>query len=100
MDKGRRYLDDLHDALFGNGNEPECNYNDMTIGYNEDGDVYYWLDVNRFGEPRCINVMITIENMHARVGSIVGDNWYESLDCFIEQRERLEEEVINKIERG
>ena len=105
MDNKNRYLDDLHDALFGNGNEPECNYEDMTIGYNEDGEIYWWLDTNYWGKPICINMMVKIpeddnfNKVSTRLGSIVGDDWYESLDYFIEHREQLEKEMFDKAER-
>lgn len=34
-------LDEVHDAIFGNGCEPECDYEAKTINYNTDGDVFY-----------------------------------------------------------
>ena len=45
-----RLLNELRDAIFGNGNEPNVDYDEKSINYNEDGDIYYWINTNTNGE--------------------------------------------------
>ena len=61
-------LDELHDAIFGNGHEPRADYKDQSINYNEDGhfylltklyDIYSFLQGDIMFIP---NLSFTIEN--------------------------------------
>ena len=45
-----RLLNELRDAIFGNGNEPNVDYDEKSINYNEFGDTYYTDKASNFGK--------------------------------------------------
>ena len=55
-------LDELHDAIFGNGNEPTVNYDEQSINYNENGDTYYWINTYSNREVKSIMVCARIKD--------------------------------------
>lgn len=102
----KEWMDDLHDAIYGNGNEPECDYENHTIGYNEDGETYFWVDVfcnggGLKGISLCAYTKSPDEkenpSVRARVG-LSSFNGYETIDYIVEHRDELEEQLNRRFE--
>lgn len=105
MDKTEMFLNELHDALFGNGNDPECNYEDMTIGYNEDGDTYYCLYIPMYSDkPRTISMCAYVKGIQGdsdcKAGITINvDDWWETVDYIVEHNEELNERLTIEFEK-
>ena len=91
-------LDELHDAIFGNGNEPKPNYNEQSINYNEDGDTYYWISTHS-NEIISIMVCARVENISGyREIYIYDDNFYEAVDFIVDHLDEINISIDKQME--
>jgi hypothetical protein len=99
-------LDDLHDAIFGNGNEPKVDYENRTINYNEDGDTYYSIHTYSGDEVRSILVCAKVADEKDKKKTlrgyreihIINDNFYTTIDYIIDNLEEINESIDKQME--
>lgn len=85
-----KLLDELHDAIFGNGNEPKVDYNERSINYNEDGNTYYWINTFSNHEVKSIMVCARVEYVSGyREIYIENDNFYAAIDFIVDHLDEI-----------
>lgn len=96
-------LDEVHDAIFGNGCEPECDYEAKTINYNTDGDVFY--RVNTYGNAEVKSIMVCAAIGEGKEGisayrevHVEHDDIYAAIDYIVEHMDEINEHIERRIE--
>ena len=92
-------LDELHDAIFGNGNEPTVNYDEQSINYNENGDTYYWINTYSNREVKSIMVCARVEDVSGyREIYVENDNFYEAIDFIVDHLDEINISIDKQME--
>ena len=96
-------LDELHDAIFGNGNEPRADYKEQSINYNEDGDTYYWINTYTNGEVKSIMICARVNDDNINLSGyreiyIDDDNFYATIDFVVEHLDEINMSINKQIE--
>lgn len=100
-------LDELHDVIYGNGNEPYVDYEERTINYNECGDIYYY--INTYSNDEVKSIVIGAKNKnendkrftmgYRKISIEDEDDFYSTLDYISENLEEIENCIVEQIER-
>ena len=91
-------LNELHDAIFGSGNEPKPNYDEQSINYNEDGETYYWINTH-FNEVISIMVCARVEDVSGyREIYVENDNFYEAIDFIVDHLDEINISIDKQME--
>lgn len=96
-------LDELHDAIFGNGNEPIVNYDEQSINYNENGDTYYWINTYSNREVKSIMVCARIKDDNINLSGyreiyVDNDNFYAAIDFVTDHLDEINMSIDKQIE--
>lgn len=96
-------LDELHDAIFGNGNAPRADYNEQSINYNEDGDIYYWINTYSNNEVKSIMICARVKDDNINLSGyreiyIDNDNFYATIDFVVEHLDEITMSIDKQIE--
>lgn len=98
-------LDELHDAIFGNGNEPKVDYNEQSINYNEDGDIYYWINTYSNNEVKSIMICARIKDKENKLNVsgyreiyIENDNFYATIDFIVDHLDEINMSIDKQLE--
>lgn len=103
MEYSNRLLDELHDAIYGNGNEPECDYENQTVNYNTNGDTYYCINTYSNNEVKSIMVCAICGEGKDKISGYrevyVEDNdIYTTIDYIIENLDEINASIDRQIE--
>ena len=96
-------LDELHDAIFGNGNEPTVNYDEQSINYNENGDTYYWINTYSNREVKSIMVCARIKDDDTNLSGyreiyVDNDDFYAAIDFVADHLDEINMSIDKQIE--
>lgn len=99
-------LDNLHDAIFGNGNEPKIDYEERTINYNEDGDTYYSICTYSSDEVKSILVCAKIADEKDKKKALYGyreiyienDDFFVAIDYINDNLEEINNSIDRQID--
>ena len=96
-------LDKLHDAIFGNGNEPTVNYDEQSINYNENGDTYYWINTYSNREVKSIMVCARIKDDNINLSGyreiyVDNDDFYEAVDFIVDHLDEINRSIDKQME--
>lgn len=96
-------LDELHDAIFGNGNEPAVNYDEQSINYNENGDTYYWINTYSNREVKSIMICARIKDGNINLSGyrevyVDNDNFYAAIDFVADHLDEINMSIEKQIE--
>ena len=89
-------LDELLYAIYGDSNDLNVDYDDMSINYNEVGDTYYRIVTYSNNEVKCIMVCASVTNEDGK-GKVSGykevyvqDDFYDAIDYILENQEKID----------
>ena len=96
-------LDELHDAIFGNGNEPTVNYDEQSINYNENGDTYYWINTYSNREVKSIMVCARIKDDDTNLSGyreiyVDNDDFYAAIDFITDHLDDINMSIDKQME--
>ena len=96
-------LDELHDAIFGHGNEPTVNYDEQSINYNENGDTYYWINTYSNREVKSIMVCARIKDDDTNLSGyreiyVDNDDFYEAVDFIVDHLDEINRSIDKQME--
>ena len=96
-------LDELHDAIFGNGNEPTVNYDEQSINYNENGDTYYWINTYSNREVKSIMVCARIKDDDTNLSGyreiyVDNDDFYAAIDFVADHLDEINMSIDKQME--
>ena len=100
-----RLLNELRDAIFGNGNEPNVDYDEKSINYNEFGDTYYKINTYSNNEVKSIMVCAKVKNIENNT-SVIGyheiyvenDDFYTAIDLVVEHLNEINMSIDKQME--
>lgn len=98
-------LNELHDAIYGNGNEPEVDYENQTINYNEDGDTYYYINTYSNNVVKSIMVCAKVKGIDndptiSGYREVYVDNdFYSAIDYILEHMDEINESIDKQMEQ-
>lgn len=105
MKYNNRLLDELHDAIYGNGNEPECDYENQSVNYNTDGDTYYLINTYSNNEVKSIMVCAISSEGKEKISGyreiyVEDDNdIYTAIDYIIEHTDEINMSIESQMEK-
>lgn len=105
MKYNNRLLDELHDAIYGNGNEPECDYENQSVNYNTDGDTYYLINTYSNNEVKSIMVCAISGEGKEKISGyreiyVEDDNdIYTAIDYIIEHTDEINMSIDRQMEK-
>lgn len=98
-------LNELHDAIFGNGHKPEVDYNEQSINYNEDGDIYYRINTYSNNEVKSIVICARIKGKKNDLNVfgykeiyIENDNFYAAIDFIVDHLDEINMSIDKQLE--
>ena len=96
-------LDELHDAIFGNGNAPTVNYDEQSINYNENGDTYYWINTYSNREVKSIMVCARIKDDDTNLSGyreiyVDNDDFYAAIDFVADHLDEINMSIDKQME--
>ena len=96
-------LDELHDVIFGNGNEPTVNYDEQSINYNENGDTYYWINTYSNREVKSIMVCARIKDDDTNLSGyreiyVDNDDFYAAIDFVADHLDEINMSIDKQME--
>ena len=96
-------LDELHDAIFGNGNETTVNYDEQSINYNENGDTYYWINTYSNREVKSIMVCARIKDDDTNLSGyreiyVDNDDFYAAIDFVADHLDEINMSIDKQME--
>ena len=100
-----RLLNELRDTIFGNGNEPNVDYDEKSINYNEFGDTYYKINTYSNNEVKSIMVCAKVKNIENNT-SVIGyheiyvenDDFYTAIDFVVEHLNEINMSIDKQME--
>ena len=98
-------LNELRDAIFGNGNESSVDYDEKSINYNEFGDTFYKINTYTNNEVKSIMVCAKVKDIENNT-SIIGyreicvenDDFYTAIDFVVEHLDEINMSIDKQLE--
>ena len=100
-----RLLNELRDAIFGNDNEINVDYDEKSINYNEFGDTYYKINTYSNNEVKSIMVCAKVKDFEHN-SSVIGyreinvenDDFYTAIDFVVEHLNEINMSIDKQME--